>query len=132
MARPTPIPKAALVHVRRHVRTACDIVAAALDLSPIELEGPTRGRAEAALGRQIAMYLAHCCCGLSLNAVAAGFGRDRSTVTHALHLIEDRRDDPAFDALLADMELAARERTRLDGALQDKAARWRGEGRAAA
>jgi len=37
---------------------------------------------------------------LSLTEVARGFARDRTTVSHACHLIEDRRDDPDFDARL--------------------------------
>jgi chromosomal replication initiation ATPase DnaA len=47
--------------------------------------------------RQIAMYVAHTVLGLSMSEVGRGFGRDRTTVLHACHLIEDLRDDPEFD-----------------------------------
>jgi chromosomal replication initiation ATPase DnaA len=46
------------------------------------------------------MYLAHVACGLSLTEVGRLFARDRTTVAHACGLIEDRRDDAAFDRAL--------------------------------
>jgi hypothetical protein len=45
---------------------------------------------------------------MSLARVGAAFGRDRSTAAHACHMVEDRRDDPAFDMLLDEMEAALR------------------------
>jgi hypothetical protein len=63
-----------------------------------------RGSAPAALARHIAMYLCHVAFEQSLSRVAAAFGRDRSTVAHACHAIEDRREDPGFDAWIAAME----------------------------
>ena len=46
------------------------------------------------------MYLAHVVCELSLTEVGQLFARDRTTVAHACSLIEDRRDDKAFDRAL--------------------------------
>jgi len=69
-----------------------------------ELRGLTRGRAKAALARQVAMYLAHVVCGMSLTQVGRTFDRDRTTVAHACGLIEDRRDDPSFDRLMELLE----------------------------
>ena len=43
------------------------------------------------------MYLCHTAFERSLARVAIAFGRDRSTVAHACHAIEDRREDPHFD-----------------------------------
>jgi chromosomal replication initiation ATPase DnaA len=60
----------------------------------------TRGRAKIALARQVAMYLAHVVCGLTLTDTGRLFGRDRTTVAHACCVIEDRRDDPLFDRAL--------------------------------
>jgi ATPase involved in DNA replication initiation len=57
--------------------------------------------------RQIAMYVCHVTLGLSHEAVGKGFGRDRSTVGYACHRIEDRRDDPEFDAFLTRLERIA-------------------------
>lgn len=60
-----------------------------------------------ALACQIAMYLAHVGFGMSMARIARAFGRHRTTVTHACHLVEDRRDDPRFDRLLDCLEQAA-------------------------
>ena len=50
------------------------------------------------------MYLAHVACGLSLTEVGQVFARDRTTVAHACGLVEDLRDDPAFDRSLELLE----------------------------
>ncbi len=65
-----------------------------------DLRRLTRGRANVALARQVAMYLAHVACGLTLTDTGRLFGRDRTTVAHACGVIEDRRDDPLFDRAL--------------------------------
>ena len=57
----------------------------------------SRCRKQTALARQLAMYLAHVVLGRSLTEIGNAFGRDRTTVSHACALIEDMRDDPAFD-----------------------------------
>jgi hypothetical protein len=71
-----------------------------------DLRRTTRGRAKVALARQVAMYLAHVGCGLSLTETGRLFGRDRTTVAHACGVIEDRRDDPVFDRALDLLEWA--------------------------
>ena len=71
-----------------------------------DLRRTTRGRAKVALARQVAMYLAHVGCGLSLTETGRLFERDRTTVAHACGVIEDRRDDPAFDRALDLLEWA--------------------------
>jgi len=63
-----------------------------------------RGPAATAFARQVAMYLCHTGFELSLARVAAAFGRDRSTVAHACHAIEDRRDEPHFDLWIGALE----------------------------
>ena len=98
------------------VQEACGIaeavVAASLGRVSAGRSGPcpqtasARTRA-AAFARQIAMYLAHVGFGLSMAEVGRAFGRDRTTVVHACHLIEDRRDDVRFDQLLDHLEQAA-------------------------
>lgn len=65
-----------------------------------DLRRSTRGRARVALARQVAMYIAHVGCGLSLTETGRLFERDRTTVAHACGVIEDRRDDPLFDRVL--------------------------------
>lgn len=71
-----------------------------------DLRRTTRGRAKVALARQVAMYLAHVGCGLSLTETGRLFQRDRTTVAHACGVIEDRRDDPIFDRALDLLEWA--------------------------
>lgn len=73
-----------------------------------DLYGATRGTQPVSMARQVAMYLTHVSFGLSLARVASAFMRDRSTVAHACHLVEDRRDDPEFDDLLEALEIAVR------------------------
>lgn len=64
-----------------------------------------RGRRAVARARQISMYLSHVGFGLSLTRVGICFGRDRTTVRHACALVEDRRDDPAWELGLAALEV---------------------------
>lgn len=74
-----------------------------------EINAPTRARAKAARARQMAMYLAHVGYAWPMARVAAAFGRDRTTASHACHRIEDLRDDPAFDAQITAMETCLRQ-----------------------
>ena len=73
-------------------------------VSDKDLLAKTRSQARAAFARQVAMYLAHTSCGLSLTEVGALFGRDRTTVAHGCAIIEDRRDTPWLDQTLAILE----------------------------
>ena len=54
--------------------------------------------------RQIAMYVCHVVLRISMSDIGAAFGRDRTTVGHACNVVEDRRDDAAFDAFVATIE----------------------------
>ena len=70
----------------------------------VELEAlgqVSRGVARIALARQVAMYIAHVGCGLTMRQAGELFGRDRTTVAHACLTVENRRDDPMFDRALA-------------------------------
>lgn len=71
-----------------------------------DLCAATRRSPRAAFARQVAMYLAHVVCGLSLTEVGVLFDRDRTTVAHACELVEDRRDDPELDGQLEHLERA--------------------------
>lgn len=75
----------------------------------VELEAlaqVSRGVARIALARQVAMYIAHVGCGLTMKQAGELFGRDRTTVAHACLTIENRRDDPMFDRALDLLEWA--------------------------
>ncbi|MGX5665568.1 chromosomal replication initiator DnaA [Rhizobium daejeonense] len=57
--------------------------------------------------RQIAMYVCHVALQMPLSEIGDAFGRDRTTVAHSCHVVEDRRDDPGFDAFVASVERLA-------------------------
>lgn len=99
-------------------KLAAGLVAYALRLSPDEILENRRGTAQAALGRQIAMYVVYVGFGISLARVASAFGRDRSTVAYACHQIEDRRDDAEFDTWLDMLEATLRQAAGLGSAAQ--------------
>lgn len=54
--------------------------------------------------RQIAMYVCHVALQISMSDIGEAFGRDRTTVGHACHVVEDRRDDLAFDEFVSAVE----------------------------
>ncbi len=64
----------------------------------------SRCKAQIANARQLAMYLMHVGLGKSMSEVGRFFGRDRTTVSHACALIEDKRDDLEFDEMLCHLE----------------------------
>lgn len=84
-----------------------DLTAALFNVSSKELRRPGRTAAGVARVRQIAMYVAHVSLELSMNEIGRGFGRDRTTVLHACHLIEDLRDDIEFDRMVQTVERVA-------------------------
>lgn len=77
-----------------------DILSALFNVSSRELRQPGRTSTSVSRVRQIGMYVTHVNMGLSMAEVGRGFGRDRTTVMHACHLIEDMRDDAEFDQLV--------------------------------
>ena len=89
--------------VRRAINPA---VAGVFGVDIEDLCAATRRSPRAAFARQVAMYLAHVVCGLSLTEVGVLFDRDRTTVAHACELVEDRRDDPELDGRLEHLERA--------------------------
>ena len=81
-----------------------DLMSALFGTSGRELREPGRGERSVSRVRQIGMYVARVTLGLRVVEIAAGFGRDKSTVVHACHIIEDLRDDVDFDRLVARAE----------------------------
>ena len=82
-------------------------VSAVFDVDVHDLQWRRRAaRPRAAFARQVAMYLAHVACGSSLTEVGALFARDRTHVSHACSVVEDRRDDPELDGRLEHLERA--------------------------
>jgi hypothetical protein len=54
--------------------------------------------------RQIAIYVCHVVLQFPLSLIAKACGRERTTVGHACRVVEDRRDDGAFDAFVGNVE----------------------------
>jgi len=84
-----------------------DIVAALFSVSSKELRKPGRTADSISRVRQIAMYVAHVVLRLTQGEVGRGFGRDRTTVIHACHIVEDLRDDAEFDRAVSMVERIA-------------------------
>jgi len=101
-------PRLSAKTARRLCDTAALATAAAFAVPVGELHATTRRSSYVAFARQSAMYLSHVAFEVNLSEVGRAFGRDRTTAAHACRLIEDRRDDPAVDAVLASLESACR------------------------
>jgi len=84
-----------------------DICAALFNVPGRELRQTGRTSNGVARVRQIAMYVTHVTLGISMQEVGRGFIRDRTTVRHACHLVEDMRDDEEFDRMVALTEKVA-------------------------
>lgn len=73
-----------------------------------ELRSTGRENNRIARIRQFGMYIAHTMFGLSMAEVAYAFSRERTTVKHACHLIEDMRENEKFDQNVSDFEYLVR------------------------
>lgn len=89
-------------------RSVCLVVEASVAASyrlPLAIfHMPNRSSAPIAFARQIAMYVAHVWLGLSLTEVGRYFGRDRTTVSHACQVVEDRRENRDVDRIVSSIE----------------------------
>ena len=85
-----------------------DILSAFFNISGRDLRSHSRCERAVARVRQIGMYVVHVTLGLTMSQVGRAFGRDRSTVAHACHLIEDMREDQDFDRIIHTVETVVR------------------------
>jgi chromosomal replication initiation ATPase DnaA len=84
-----------------------DITAALFNVSSKEIRKPGRTTLGVSRVRQVAMYVAHVVLRLNMTDIGRAFGRDRTTVMYACHLIEDLRDDDDFDRIITMTERVA-------------------------
>ncbi|MEP9385627.1 helix-turn-helix domain-containing protein [Mesorhizobium sp. KR9-304] len=84
-----------------------DITAALFNVSSKELRKPGRNSLGISRVRQVAMYVAHVVLKLNMTDIGRAFGRDRTTVLYACHLVEDLRDDTDFDRIITMTERVA-------------------------
>ena len=87
---------------------AARLAASHYEVTLADIVALTRRSRRATRARHVAMYLAHVAFGVNLAAIAIVFGRSRRSAARACGLVEDARDDPAFDAALAGLEISAR------------------------
>lgn len=93
---------------RREAALIAEVVALATGVPANHICSPRNRSRAAAQARHAAMYLAYVIYQWPLKRVGAAFGRDRTTAGAACRLVEDRRDDPAFDAGLEQLEACLR------------------------
>ena len=84
-----------------------DIAAALFNVSSKEIRKPGRTSLGVTRVRQVAMYVAHVVLRLNMTDIGRAFGRDRTTVVYACHLVEDLRDDADFDRIITMTERVA-------------------------
>ena len=80
------------------------LVSRATGVSVDLLRRKSRGKADVAEARQLAMYLMHVVLQRTYEDIGRALGRERTTVSYACAVIEDRRDDPRFETLVARLE----------------------------
>ena len=91
-------------------RMSKEVVCEAFGIPHADLMAPDRGGVTLARARQIAMYLAHIIGQLTLKEVSEQFCRERSTVSHAIINVEDRRDSPVINIKREYLEQRLRDR----------------------
>lgn len=85
-----------------------DLVGLATGVQPAEIVARGRSRPRAVEARRTCMYLTYVVLQWPLARVGTAFGRDRSSASVACREVEERRDDPAFDAQLERLEACLR------------------------
>jgi chromosomal replication initiator protein len=86
------------------VESIQQVISAQFAVKVADLKSPKRTRS-LAFARQVAMYLARKVARASLPAIGEKFGRDHSTVIHAIQVIEKRcEEDPGFHSTLEGLE----------------------------
>lgn len=89
-----------------YARLAIATVALEFGLPNLKLErdGKKIGIRHEVFARQVAAYLCQTVFNMSTPRVAELFTRDRSTISHAVNVVEDSRDDPVFNRKLLKAE----------------------------
>lgn len=98
------VPPPAALPLRMVCRIAAQITAEMLMLAGSRVQMRRDRRRTLCHVRQIAMYVCHVVLQIPMVEIGRAFGRDRTTVGHACSVVEDRRDDPAYDELVSAVE----------------------------
>lgn len=86
------------------VARAVELASTAYGVPASELMAPTRRARQVASARQVAMYLVCVSAGLGMTQTGRLMGRHRTTVRHAVRIVEDSRDDPDADRRVSALE----------------------------
>lgn len=86
------------------IRFMIRLVACAAGCTEQDLLSPNRGTRNVARARNVAIYLLHTRLSVRIGHIAGMLKRDRTTVAHACHQVEDSRDDPATDNFICELE----------------------------
>lgn len=81
-----------------------ELMSVFVDIPVTEFYKNNRGTENICTARQMAMYLLHVCYSASYEQVGKHFSRNRTTVSHACALIEDRRDYAPFEKDISRLE----------------------------
>ncbi len=96
------------------------MVASAFELTSERLLRVDRGSASANRARQISIYLMHTVLSFPLVKIARVYKKDRTTIGHACRVIEDLRDNPAFDDKIIELEEIVQTALRLASYIPEK------------
>ena len=80
------------------------LVAHALNIEQKKILVPKRSQKNITLARQITSYLMHVACQINISKTARLLKKDRATITHACHKIENQRDNPIFNYMIDHLE----------------------------
>lgn len=105
---PFPSPKKADERWMSDCEAVIDIVSAFFNVSSKDIRNSTRSIASVARVRQVGMYVAHTVLQIPMKHVGRCFVRDRTTVQHAVTLIEDLREDAEFDGIMDQVDRLVR------------------------
>ncbi|MCT4654861.1 MAG: chromosomal replication initiator DnaA [Cohaesibacter sp.] len=103
---PFLLPEPVLTPEKQALNIIDELVARTFRLPKTALHSATRSRQPVAFARQIAMYLGHVCLSYRLRDVARHYRRDRTTISYACRVIEERREDENMELLLSSLESA--------------------------
>lgn len=97
------------------------MAASAFELTSERLLRVDRGNARATRARQISIYLMHTVLSFPLIKIARIYKKDRTTIGHACRVIEDLRDNPAFDDRILELEETVQTVLKLASYIPEKA-----------
>ena len=86
-------------------KLAVAVAAIEFGVPDLDLGAPHQRSPLTDYARQVAMYLSSCSFGMTMTRIGELFGRDRSTVSHAIRVVEDGRTDPVLDKKIERLEL---------------------------